>query len=113
MQSGEISQVIGQAKKEKSIENACIRNCPTYLDSAIDTLLYFGETKFQYIKDIQIEASHTGFIKLRDSVHVSKYKEIMEKVKYGNNPDIHISNEQRAKQDFFEFTGSTLSRVLN
>jgi len=113
MVTPETIQIVGIAKRDNTIDNACIRNCPVYLDNAIDVLLYFSETQFKYMKDIQIESAHIGFTKLRDSIHISKYKEIMDIVKYGNNPDIHISGDQRAKQDAFEFTGSKLSRVLN
>lgn len=113
MLTPEIAYEIGTCKKEKTIEDVSMRNCPTYLASAIKTLVYFGETQFQYIKDIQIEASTIGFTKLRESPHVSKYIEIMNKVEYGDNPEVYITNEQRTKKDYFEFSGSIIHKPLH
>lgn len=109
----EIAHEIGIVKNNKAIENMSMRNCPIYMDNAITSLLYFNETKFQYIKDIQVEAALIGFTTLRDSEHVSKYREIMDKVEYGNNPDVYITMEQRAKRDRFEFTGSLIKGNTN
>lgn len=109
----EEAREIGVITKEKSVENMPMRNAPTYLYNAVSTLRYFGEQQFQYIKDIQIEASVKGCTKLRESPHYKKYMEIMNQVEYGNNPDIYITGEQRAKRDRFEFTGSRVMGITN
>lgn len=109
----ECAQDIGQTTKDKSEINSVIYGCPVYLDTSLHTLAYLLKTQFQYVKDIQLEAGHTGFTKLRDSTHISKYVQIIEKLYYGNNPEIKISIDERSKQDSFTFSGSKSPKKLN
>lgn len=112
MMTGEQAYETGLAIKNKTIDSVLKRGCPTLIDNALESLLHFGETDFQYKKDIQVEALLIGFTTLRDSEHVSQYKKIMERIKYGDNPEIKITGEQIAKKDRFEFSGSIIKHPV-
>lgn len=112
MMTPEIAQDKGLAIKNKTTDSVLKRGCPTFLDNAFDALMHFGESEFQYKRDLQVEALIKGHVFLRDSPHVSQYKKIMEQVKYGDNPDIRITGEQIANKDRFVFSGSIIKRPI-
>lgn len=109
MRTGEEAYEIGIAQKDKSIISEPKRNCPVFLGAAEDTLIFFNKENFQYKKDIQVEAAIKGHINLRESPYIKKYTDVMDKIEFGNNPDISISFEDRTKRDFFEFAGKTIN----